>query len=418
MGTATKSETARVSIDGLRVGAKLMSPIYDDQTSLLLIAGGMVLTKQMLTKLTNRGITHVRVSVADLARVTRGDGDTAPAPKLKKPIIEPSKILPSPKAEKYKSPWSAGENAFINNVQQPRNVTGIRFQIPELSKKFSTSIVAVQDAFTSLATGGSINGAFLRKSTEDALKELRQDIDLYLMLGLKCDEHSYPYSHSLQTSRLAMAMGAALGLSQEGLMELGLGCLVHDVGMLKVDPTLLNTDKPLDHIEKLDISKHPIIAFEMLKNIPEVPPGARMVAYQMHERMDGSGYPRRRAGVQIHALSRIAMVADCFVAMISPRPHRPPVPPYYAIVELLESAKAHQFDPNAVKALITVVGLFPLGSFVELSDGRIGEVMSNNHEMFSRPIIEAWHRESIEVRETIDLSETEDVTIIRPMLAA
>lgn len=418
MGTSMKSETARVSIDGLRVGSKLVSPIYDDQTNLLLIAGGMVLSQQILTKLVNRGVKHVRVSVEDLARVTLGDGDTAPAPKVKLPILEPIKVLPPQKVEKYNSPWSAGENAFINKVQQPRNVSEMRYHIPELSKKFSTNIVAVKDAFTSMASGGAVNGAFLRKSTEDALKELTQDMGLFLMLGLKCDEHTYPYSHSLQTSRLAMAMGAALGLSQESLMELGLGCLVHDVGMLKVDPSLLNTDRPLDKIEKLDISKHPIIAFEMLKSIPEVPPGARMVAYQMHERMDGSGYPRRRAGAQIHALSRIAMVADCFVAMTSPRPHRPPVPPYYAIVELLESAKAHQFDPNAVKALITAVGLFPLGSFVELSDGRVGEVMSNNHEQFARPIIEAWHRDSAGDRETIDLNENDVLTILRPILAA
>jgi len=417
MGTDKGEQTARVSIDGLRVGAKLLSPIYDDESPLLLIAGGMVLTQQMLNRLANRGIKHVRVSLEDLARVTHEVGDSAPAPKSKNPVVEPAKLLPEDVAERYKSPWSAGTNAFIRKVHQPRNVMQIKERLPALNDQFRSNINGLQSVFVTIAKSGKVNGIFLRESAEQALRELVEDMDLFLMLGLKFEEHVYPYSHSLRTSRLAMAMGAVLGLDEVSLLELGLGCLVHDVGMLKIDPSLLGTDRPLDLIEKLDISKHPNLTFEMLKDVPEISLGARMVAYQMHERLDGSGYPRRRVGTQIHSLARIAMVADTFVAMTSPRPHRPAIPPYYAIVELLESAKANQFDPNAVRALITAVGLFPLGSFVELSDGRTAEVLSNDHQKFSKPIVEAWHRSAPDVRETVDLNLENAPTILRPALA-
>ena len=99
-----------------------------------------------------------------------------------------------------------------------------------------------------------------------------------------------------------------------------------------------------------------------------------------------------------------------------PRPHRPPIHPYYALVELLESVKAKQFDPAAVKALITVVGLFPVGSYVELSDKRIGQVRSTNQEQVARPLIEAWSPQTPDQKEVIDLAQREDLTIVRPYI--
>jgi HD-GYP domain-containing protein (c-di-GMP phosphodiesterase class II) len=155
-----------------------------------------------------------------------------------------------------------------------------------------------------------------------------------------------------------------------------------------VPQDLVFATRQLNQIEFLEITKHPSITFDLLQRMPDVPTGARMVAYQLHERFDGSGYPRGRHGAQIHPLARIAMVADTFVAMVSPRPHRPPILPYKVMEFILHCTKLGKFDPDVVRGLLQTVGLFPIGSYVALSDNRVGRVVRAHREFFNRPVVE------------------------------
>ncbi len=146
-----------------------------------------------------------------------------------------------------------------------------------------------------------------------------------------------------------------------------------------------------------------------------------MVAYQLHERWDGTdgtGYPRKRAGQQIHLLARIAGVADEFVAKISHRPYRPAILPHVAMVELLRGVRTGEYDPDVIRGLLHTLSLYPVGSFVELADGRIGKVIRSNGEAYSTPVVSVWHPgESETSEETIDLSSVtdEEVAIKGPL---
>jgi HD-GYP domain-containing protein (c-di-GMP phosphodiesterase class II) len=172
----------------------------------------------------------------------------------------------------------------------------------------------------------------------------------------------------------------------------------------------------LNQIEFLEITKHCSITFELLQKMPDVPTGARMVAYQLHERFDGSGYPRQRRGAQIHPLARIAMVADMFVAMISPRPHRPPILPYKAMEFILHSTKLGKFDPDVVRGLLQTVGLFPIGSYVLLSDHRTARVIRAHRELFNRPVVEIQPNDGPPAEpEVVDLAAMPGLEIIRAL---
>ena len=89
----------------------------------------------------------------------------------------------------------------------------------------------------------------------------------------------------------------------------------------------------------------------LYKNMKQVPLGVRMIVYQMHERCDGSGYPRGCTGEKIHPLAKIASVADAYVALVSPRPHRPAMLPYHAIAKMLADVKAGLYDSTVVRGL-------------------------------------------------------------------
>jgi HD-GYP domain-containing protein (c-di-GMP phosphodiesterase class II) len=137
-----------------------------------------------------------------------------------------------------------------------------------------------------------------------------------------------------------------------------------------------------------------------------------MVVYQMHERANGSGYPRGRQANQIHDLAKIAAVADVFVALTSERPHRPGMMPYYALERILRGVKDGLYDAAVVRALLKTVSLFPVGSFVSLTDGRTGKVVRANGEHYARPVVLAWDdADSIGTQAVVDLSKDDDVSV-------
>jgi hypothetical protein len=139
----------------------------------------------------------------------------------------------------------------------------------------------------------------------------------------------------------------------------------------------------------------------------------------MHERCNGSGYPRGRTAKQIHELAKVAAVADVFLALCSTRPHRPALMPYYALERMLHGVKDGLFDAVVVRALLKTVSLFPVGSFVRISDGRIGKVLRSNGEDYARPVVAAWKpgadpNESI----VVDLSQEPDLRVIAALATA
>lgn len=383
-----------IGLSELKVGVKVRLPIYDPtaDNDVLLLGSGSVVTQAQLDILRGRGITKVKVQQSELARITTGVSKIKRVKKVAEDLAENS-------AEKA---------AFANQFAQhdPTDCYD-EAAVDHAEQFFEGSIAQTAQLFESLADGESVNGAAVIQSTNANLSQMADDLDLFVSLGMKPTDDNSLYQHSVQTCRLAVAIGATMKLSQPQLMELGIGCMVHDVGMMKVPKAITTATRVLSSVEFLEIQKHPIYTFEMIKNIPELPQGSRMVAYQMHERWNGSGYPRKRQGKQIHLLARIGGIADEFVAKISPRPYRPGMLPHFAMLEMLRGARSGMFDPEVIRALVHTLSLYPVGSYVELSDGRIGKVIRTNGDEFSTPVVSVWRvGENEKMAEVVDLCQT------------
>lgn len=199
----------------------------------------------------------------------------------------------------------------------------------------------------------------LQKNTIRTLDQAAEDIDLFVSLGINPGLNTSLFAHSTNVSVLAVAIGARLGLDADVLRDLGTGCLVQNAGMLQLDAGLYESSKILSDGEFVEIAKHPLISTDLLyRNMKEVPIGVRMIVYQIHERCNGSGYPRGITGDKIHPLAKIAAVADAYVALVSPRPHRPALLPYHAMAKMLTDVKEGLFDAQSVRALLNTVSLF------------------------------------------------------------
>ncbi len=440
--TIANKGSKSLSVAELRVGSTLRQSIFDDREVLLLAAGSEI-TTQFLEKLKSRGIKTVQMRPEKKIKNTRQEA-ALKASNKKSTNNKETKKPAKPKSKNKVTSFKNGQVCPLRNnktIQLDREISssqhlGLPPQGPAFSdectkrgtekfdkeniQKFAANrqkaISQMNTVFEEMVTGNDVNTKALTAVTDSALDDLKNDPDLLACLGINPNSDEYPARHSTLTSMLAIAMGAQLKLDRKTLTELSIGCLIHDVGMLKLDNRHYDPDKEITDSAWSEITRHPILVFEMIENLDRIPRHSALIAYQMHERCNGKGYPRRLTSEQIHPLSKIASVADAFVALCSPRPFRKAVQPYKAVEILLSSAQDGYYDPSAIRALLNTVSLFPVGSFVLLSDGRTGRVIRANGASFDRPIIEIWPtEEEPENPEVVDLLELPHIIVDSPI---
>lgn len=164
----------------------------------------------------------------------------------------------------------------------------------------------------------------------------------------------YIYGHSVNVCTIAVKIGILLGYNQLKLAELGIGALFHDIGMTKIPLQVLDKTSNLTNDEMKLIQTHPEAGFSMLKENQAISMVSAHVAYQHHERYDGSGYPRRIAGEAIHEFARITAVADVYDSMTTEKIYRRAK----SVAETLEyiiSRKGIEFDPDIIDVLKQIV---------------------------------------------------------------
>lgn len=205
----------------------------------------------------------------------------------------------------------------------------------------------------------------------------------------------YTFDHCVDVCVLAVMCGAELGMSRYDLLDIGTGAILHDVGKLFTPKEILTKEAALNNNEWEVVKRHPVDGFRLLrKQIPLLP---AHVAFQHHERFDGSGYPRGLIDSQMLDIAKITAVADTYNAMTSDRPYRKALMPHEALpVVVRESGKT--FNPDVVKAFVRIVAAYPLGTVVRLSDGSIATVVGASKETYDLRILkgpEEWRMVSI-----------------------
>ena len=140
---------------------------------------------------------------------------------------------------------------------------------------------------------------------------------------------------------------------------------------------------------------------------------ATFIGYQVHERTNGSGYPRRRSAMTIHRFAKIVAIADVFSAMTRPRPYRPAILPHEAVKQILVDGSHNKLDRTLLRAFLDCVSAFPIGSVVELNNGLKGNVLRATPGLHTRPVIEELDVQERQTGNIIDLSDETHLTVIR-----
>ncbi|BCS89083.1 HD-GYP domain-containing protein [Pseudodesulfovibrio sediminis] len=202
---------------------------------------------------------------------------------------------------------------------------------------------------------------------------------------LKSFDH-YTYTHCINVSILAVILGKKLGYSRKKLQEIGMAGMFHDVGKAVIPDTILNKPGKLNKKEMNVMRTHPLRGFEILKAQQEIPDAVLRAALEHHERHDGSGYPRGLKGDEISDISRLLAVVDVYDALTSKRVYKDPLPPS-KVLGMMYKWRVTEFSPNIVEEFIKSLGVYPVGSFVQLSNGNHGVVVDNDTTDPLRPTV-------------------------------
>ena len=196
----------------------------------------------------------------------------------------------------------------------------------------------------------------------------------------------YTATHCVNVCVLAITFGRWLGLEGDTLRILGLGALLHDVGKMHVPPEVLNKPGRLTD-EEFDIMKaHPELGHELLSGSAEVGDEAMEIVLRHHERIGGQGYPGGLTGEQISRLTKIVSIVDVYDAVTSDRVYHDGISPSAALKNLYNWAP-NNFDADLVEAFIRSIGIYPVGSLVQLNTGDVGIVVATNESYRLRPLL-------------------------------
>ncbi len=214
-------------------------------------------------------------------------------------------------------------------------------------------------------------------------------------------------THGVDTGVLAMALGQNAGCETDQLKLLGLAALVHDIGQLRLPLNLLRKVQPYSPRDHKLIQTHCKMGEAILNQFSDFPEESKRMVQHHHERLDGSGYPQGLQGPEISELTQVLSIADTYDAQISGRCSQPPVPPARALSELYQAAVAGEYATTLVQHLISLLGVYPIGSLVKLNTGEQAVVVWVHSHSRLTPTIKLLKKangDPYEDQEIIDLA--------------
>ncbi len=354
----------KVSVDALKPGMIVGRPVYDENRYLLLNAG-VELKKEYISTLKRMGVPAIYIQEKIISDIEIDDV-----------ILEETRV----KAEKT-----------VKNI------------VKELEKQ--------PDVFTP-------NLIFTRKEVGEIIDEITEQLlannNLVVNLADIRSADNYTFGHCVNVAVLALTTAIAMDYPRPNLHRIGCGALLHDLGKTQVPASILNKKEHLSKDDWWEIQKHPYYGFTMVKESECVDHLSSLMLYQHHERLDGSGYPQRLMGDDIHEFAQLCAVVDVYDALTSDPPYREAFPPHRA-VEILEVG-GEQFSLDILQNFFKHVAAFPSGTFVELSTGYVGVVVHNKVGFPRHPLVRVLctaHDFKPVQHEEVDLMEHMDIVIIR-----
>lgn len=327
-----------VSVKKCQPGMRLAKNIYNEK-GMILLSVDVELTQNLLNRLLSKGISHIYIQDPRTDDIIIDD-----------PISDETRM-------KATAEIRSNFRRLMEDNLQNRKVQHNHF----IGKNFRDVVTMIMDDLT------NHKGAMM------------------MLSNISVTDH-YLFDHSLNVCIYTTMLGMACDYSQDELSKLCMGALLHDVGKTKIPSQILFKEGKLTPEEYKIIQEHTTIGFKLLKDEPNIPLVVAHCAFQHHERINGTGYPRNVEGEAVHDYARWIGLVDAYDAMSSTRVYKEAMLPHQAM-EILYTGSGTLFDKTKLEIFRDKFAPYPLGITVKLYSGETGIVVDINSSIPQRPII-------------------------------
>lgn len=376
-------ETQQVSVKDLRIGMYVVE-LDRPWLGTPFLFQGFPITRQEEIDLLRRYCAHVYIDVVQ----TRNWSPERRAPSRQEYMTTLSENKPPQTA---KTPWYRFSTRRLNVEDEGHDgadgdgkglLAAVR-QARQVHHKAHDYMLHVLD---DVRLGKSIDPAGAKELVSGMVDSIVTNENALMWLAQLKNRDEYTSLHSINVCIISLAFGRFLGFTVTQLNELGQGALLHDIGKMRVPLNMLNKPGRLTAPEMDELRRHPEYGYELLKGKGGISPRALEVVRSHHERMDGGGYPRGLRGGQISEYAMLVSIVDVYDAITSDRAYHQGISPHEALKLMYEWAP-RSFPRELLQSFINCLGIYPVGSIVELSSGEVGVVMTVNRRLRLRPLV-------------------------------
>jgi HD-GYP domain-containing protein (c-di-GMP phosphodiesterase class II) len=293
--------------------------------------------------------------------------------------IDGSLLLLDEKEEAQETELREGATAYHRQ-------TSVEDELPRAADAvahISESAAAIIDA---LRTGEAVDHGQVSAAVQPVVASLERNPDAFFWLQALRKHGEYAYGHAAGCCALATALGRQLGLPEGVLHDVAAGALLMDIGMTTVPAALLQQEQALDEDDWSTIRGHVARGGALYQESGMDNPVVLDMLLHHHERLDGSGYPHRLVGDDIPLYARIAGIVDSYDAMITKRPFRHALSRHEALQRIYRD-RGRLYQDELIEQFMQCLGVYPVGSLVELSSGEVAIVMGQNPTRRLRPAL-------------------------------
>lgn len=274
----------------------------------------------------------------------------------------------------------AQEQAYQDQVDVNEEIRRVR-------ESYDGSIALMNNVFEDAQKKRNIDTVGIKVLVGELVDSVIRNPDALMLFSQIRNKDLYTAQHSMRVCILALTLGRQIGMEASAINALGVGALLHDIGKVLLPDEILKKSDPLTKTERELMKMHVPSGLQILRNqAPGLPTVALDFVGWHHERYDGSGYMSAAKGNEISQFGHIGAITDYFDAVTSEQPWRKGAAQHSTLMNMYDQ-RGKEFHPELVEQFIRSMGVYPIGSVVQLNTGESGVVITRNRVRHLRPCV-------------------------------